>query len=131
MSEKYDIEDDYAKNALETAVEIMGVPGETRERLAAARLVLDFTKSRPASKQEVTIGKAEEFLASLLDEDENGPEATTGRKRLATGFEFYSRSSLKTGPRPATSALVPQPRTENPRRCREEADGFRRCASSS
>ena len=34
---------------------------ETRERLAAARLVLDFTKSRPASKSEVTIGKAEEF----------------------------------------------------------------------
>ena len=46
------------------------VPGETRERLAAARLVLDFTKSRPASKSEVTIGKAEEFLASLLDESE-------------------------------------------------------------
>ena len=78
MSEQYDIEDDYAKNALQTAVEIMAVPGETRERLAAARLVLDFTKSKPASKQEVTIGKAEEFLASLLDEDENGSEATTG-----------------------------------------------------
>ena len=78
MSEQYDIEDDYAKNALQTAVEIMAVPGETRERLAAARLVLDFTKSKPASKQEVTIGKAEEFLASLLDEDEDGSEATTG-----------------------------------------------------
>jgi hypothetical protein len=78
MSEKYDIEDQYAQDALRTAVEVMQVPGETRERLAAARLVLDFTKSRPASKQEVTIGKAEEFLASLLDEDENGSEATTG-----------------------------------------------------
>ena len=78
MSEKYDIEDEYAQDALRTAVEVMQVPGETRERLAAARLVLDFTKSKPASKQEVTIGKAEEFLASLLDEDENGPEATTG-----------------------------------------------------
>ena len=33
-SEQYDIEDDYAKNALQTAVEIMAVPGETRERLA-------------------------------------------------------------------------------------------------
>ena len=48
MSEQYDIEDDYAKNALQTAFEIMQVPGETRERLAAARLVLDFTKSKPA-----------------------------------------------------------------------------------
>ena len=78
MSEKYDIEDQYAQDALRTAVEVMQVPGETRERLAAARLVLDFCKSKPASKQEVTIGKAEEFLASLLDEDENGSEATTG-----------------------------------------------------
>ena len=43
-------------------MEVMQVPGETRERLAAARLVLDFT-NRPASKSEVTIGKAEEFLA--------------------------------------------------------------------
>ena len=55
----------------------MRVPGETRERLAAARLVLDFTKSRPAAKQEVTIGKAEEFLSSLLVNDD-GPETTEG-----------------------------------------------------
>ena len=45
-----------------------------RERLAAARLVLDFTKSRPAATQEVTIGKAEEFLSSLLVDD--GQETT-------------------------------------------------------
>jgi len=78
MSEKYNIEDEYSKEALKTAVEVMRVPGETRERLAAARLVLDFTKSRPASKSEVTIGKAEEFLASLLTEDESGQETTSG-----------------------------------------------------
>ena len=29
----------------------------------------DFTKGRPASKREVTIAKAEEFLASLLPEE--------------------------------------------------------------
>ena len=29
----------------------------------------DFTKGRPASKSEVTIAKAEEFLASLLPEE--------------------------------------------------------------
>ena len=76
MSEKYDIKDDYAKDALQTPVEIMQVPGETRERLAAARLVLDFTNSSPASISEVTIGKAEEFLASLLnEEDEDGQAA--------------------------------------------------------
>jgi hypothetical protein len=77
MAEKYEIEDDYAKEALTTAVEVMRVPGETRERLAAARLVLDFTKTKPVAKSEVTIGKAEEFLASLLDENEQEPSEDT------------------------------------------------------
>ena len=46
MSEKYDIEDQYAQDALRTAVEVMQVPGETRERLAAARLA--FYEIQPA-----------------------------------------------------------------------------------
>jgi IS5 family transposase len=74
MSEKYDIEDEYSKEALQTAVEVMRVDGASRERLQAARLVLDFTKSKPANKSEVTIGKAEDFLASLLADDEKGAE---------------------------------------------------------
>ena len=79
MSDKYDIEDDYSREALQTAVEVMRVPGETRERLAAARLVLDFTKSKPVSKSEVAVAKAEDFLASLLAEDEaDGPETKEG-----------------------------------------------------
>ena len=70
MAEQYGIEDEYAKAALETAVEVMRVPGDNRERVAAARLVLDFCKQKPASKNEVTIGKAEEFLSSLLEADD-------------------------------------------------------------
>ena len=66
MAEKFNIEDEYAKKALVTAVEVMNVVGETRERLAAARLVLDFTKQKPASKNEVALTKAEDFLASLV-----------------------------------------------------------------
>ena len=78
MSEKYGVEDEYAKEALTTAVEAMRVPGETRERLAAARLVLDFTKQKPVAKSEVAVAKAEDFLASLLTEDDNGPETQSG-----------------------------------------------------
>jgi len=74
MSEKFNIEDEYQKEALQTAVEVMRLVGETRERLAAARLVLDFTKSKPASKSDVAIHKAEDFLASLLIEDEISDE---------------------------------------------------------
>ena len=76
MAEEFGVEDTYAQEALTTAVEVMRVPGETRERLAAARLVLDFTKTKPVAKSEVTIGKAEEFLASLLSDD-NEPETPT------------------------------------------------------
>lgn len=82
MSDKFDIEDEHAKEALKTAVEVMRVDGATRERLQAARLVLDFTKSKPANKSEVTIGKAEDFLASLLTDDdkeaEDGQETKEG-----------------------------------------------------
>lgn len=78
MAEKYGVEDDYAKEALHTAVEIMRVPGETRERLSAARLVLDFTKQKPVAKSEVAVAKAEEFLSSLLTEEDDGSEAKSG-----------------------------------------------------
>ena len=74
MSKEYGIEDEYAKAALETAVEVMRMVGDNRERVAAARLVLDFTKQKPAAKNELSISKAEDFLASLV-EDEDGQEA--------------------------------------------------------
>jgi hypothetical protein len=32
-------------------------------------LILDFTKVKPVAKSEITVGKAEEFLSSLLDGD--------------------------------------------------------------
>jgi len=74
MSEKFNIEDEYQKEALTTAVEVMRLDGQSRERLAAARLVLDFTKSKPASKSDVSISRAEDFLASLLTEEEQPHE---------------------------------------------------------
>lgn len=86
MSKKFNIEDEYQKEALETAVEIMRVDGQTRERLAAARLVLDFTKSKPASKSDVSISKAEDFLASLVESEENNEDdqATEGSTQETT-----------------------------------------------
>ena len=51
MSKEHGIEDEYAKAALETAVEVMRMVGDNRERVAAARLVLDFTKSKPVTKE--------------------------------------------------------------------------------
>ena len=81
MAKEYDIEDEYAKAALETAVEVMRMVGDNRERVAAARLVLDFTKQKPASKSEVALSKAEDFLSSLIEED--GQEAQSSTQETA------------------------------------------------
>lgn len=82
MAKEYDIEDEYAKAALETAVEVMRMVGDNRERVAAARLVLDFTKQKPASKSEVALSKAEDFLSSLI-EDEDGQAAESSAQETA------------------------------------------------
>ncbi len=66
MKKDYGVEDELAQEALRTAVIIMREPGQAREKLLAARMVLDFTKSKPVTKSEVSVGKAEEFLATLL-----------------------------------------------------------------
>ena len=77
-------ENEFAIEALKTAVEVMRVPGETRERLAAARLVLDFTKTKPAAKQEVSINKAEDFLDSLLEESKDEEETSQRSENAST-----------------------------------------------
>ncbi len=57
--------DEKANEALETALALMRSPMKNETRVAAARLVLDFTKAKPASKSEVTVNKAEEWLAAV------------------------------------------------------------------
>ncbi len=70
MADKLNLEDDHAKAALEFAVAV--VKDETvnvKDRLAAARLTLDFSKSKPASKHEVELKKAEDILDELAKDD--------------------------------------------------------------
>ena len=76
MAEKFNIEDEYQKEALQTAVEVMRIDGQVREKLAAARLVLDFTKSKPMSKYDVSLSAAEDFLAQVMADEETPVEPT-------------------------------------------------------
>ena len=48
---KIDIKNEYAKEALETAVEILRTPSATRDRLASARLILEFTEANQHQNQ--------------------------------------------------------------------------------
>jgi hypothetical protein len=77
MSDK--LETEFEREALSTAVEIMRTDGGNRERLQAARLILDFTRSKPATKSDVSISRAEDFLTSLLEES-NGLETETSKE---------------------------------------------------
>ncbi len=85
MKQDYEINDPRAEEALETAVEIMRTPVHNRDRLQAAKLILDFTKVKPVAKSEVTLNNAEAFLSSLLDEGEQDgdTEATESSKEEA------------------------------------------------
>ena len=80
MAKENEIDDIYAVEALKAAVEIMREPGQNRDRLTAARMVLDFTKTKPAAKSEVTIGKAEQFLESLLVADTEEEQIEHGQE---------------------------------------------------
>lgn len=62
--------DDYAREALHEALVTMRLPGTARDKVAAARLVLDFTMAKPASKSEITVNKAEEWLAAVAEDND-------------------------------------------------------------
>lgn len=71
-------EDAYAREALEGAVQVLREPGTKETKLKAARLILDFTKSKPASKSDVTIRTAESFLDELAAQDDPDDDASAG-----------------------------------------------------
>lgn len=62
-------DDERAEEAMLATLEIMRSPMNVRERLAAARQVLEWTKAKPASKTEMTVNAAEAWLASLAESD--------------------------------------------------------------
>lgn len=69
IEENIDIKSEYARKALETVAEIMQTPGSDAERLKASRVLLEFTQSKPVAKSEISVSKAEDFLASLVEDD--------------------------------------------------------------
>jgi hypothetical protein len=75
-----DTDDDIAKNALREAFKMTLGPGNVNDRLAAARLVLAYTKPRPPTVGETrdlltANGDTERLLAALL-----GPSRGRGTK---------------------------------------------------
>lgn len=69
--EKSQIEDPRAEEALEFAIGVVRVQAPLKDKLAAARMVLDFTKTKPAAKSDVTVHNAEQFLDDVAAEMES------------------------------------------------------------
>jgi hypothetical protein len=54
-----------AKEALMDAITVMRTEYNQRARLAAARMVLEFTMGKPAQQRGVTVKTAEKWIASI------------------------------------------------------------------
>lgn len=64
-------EDPRAVEALEFNITTMRGKHDIRARLAAAAKVLEYTKSKPVAKSEVTLNKAEDWLAQVSASETN------------------------------------------------------------
>ena len=59
----------YAKEAFEAAVEVMRLDAlAPKDKLAAARTVLEWTMAKPVAQSEVTVKSAESFLDAIADD---------------------------------------------------------------
>jgi exonuclease VII small subunit len=76
--------DPRSEEALEAAIAVMRSPSNQKTKLDAARLVLDFTKSKPVSKKELTLNKAEQWLKQIAnDEDDEDEEPSNDTEAAA------------------------------------------------
>jgi hypothetical protein len=61
--------DQYAREAIETVAAVMNLEDiSPKDRLAAARTLLDFTMAKPANETNLNVKKAEDFLLDLANE---------------------------------------------------------------
>lgn len=67
-----DAADEQANEAMHVTLTVMRLADlPVKERLAAARQVLEWTKAKPAQKTELTVTKAEEWLAAVTEDNGN------------------------------------------------------------
>lgn len=71
-------EDENAEEALHYCLTVMKAPVDQKTGLTAARTVLDFCKAKPAIKQDLTINKAEEWLAAVSADNEQVSDKDAG-----------------------------------------------------
>lgn len=71
----FQADNDVAEESVKTLVEILRLPGAEKDRISAAKTLLEYTQRKPAAYSEVTLNKAESFLEAVLMES-NREEGT-------------------------------------------------------
>jgi hypothetical protein len=71
----FQADNDVAEESVKTLVEILRLPGAEKDRISAAKALLEYTQRKPAAYSEVTLNKAETFLEAVLMES-NREEGT-------------------------------------------------------
>lgn len=71
MAKKFEADNDIAQKALDTAVEILLLPGANQIRLQAAKTLLEYTQRKPVVANEVNLKTAEAFLDELAEEGDS------------------------------------------------------------
>lgn len=67
---------EFAREAIEVAVEIMRTDAmNAKDKLSAARTVLEWTLSKPVAQSEVSVKRAEDFLSAVLDAENKAKSA--------------------------------------------------------
>ena len=73
----FEPDNNLSEQAFETLLEALRVPGALKDRIGAAKAILEFTQKKPAAYNEVTVNKAETFLEAVLEEAKSA-EGTSG-----------------------------------------------------
>jgi hypothetical protein len=76
MEEKniWKADNDVSAKAMDFAIQVVSMPeGNVEAKLKAAKIILDFTQSKPVVKNETTLKNAEDFLNQVLSEEGDGP----------------------------------------------------------
>ena len=64
-------DNDVAEKAMKSAIEVMeSQHGTTDSKLKAAKVILEFTQTKPVVKNETTLKSAEDFLTALMHEED-------------------------------------------------------------
>lgn len=76
-TKQFTADNNVSEQAFETLLEAIRVPGALKDRISAAKALLEYTQRKPAAYSEVTLNKAETFLEAVLEEAKSA-EGTSG-----------------------------------------------------